>query len=65
MQETLIKKGLKRKGREIVARTRGSSHGPITRLVSPSDEGLPRIRDSYVIGGNRGPRAGVRRGRHP
>jgi redox-sensitive bicupin YhaK (pirin superfamily) len=39
MQETLIKKELNRKGREIVARTRGSSHGPITRLVSPSDLG--------------------------
>src|SRR3984893_8990289 len=39
MQETLIKKETKKKGREIVARTRGSSHGPITRLVSPSDLG--------------------------
>jgi hypothetical protein len=39
MPETLIKTELKRKGREIVARTRGSSHGPITRLVSPSDLG--------------------------
>ena len=39
MQETVVKKELKRKGREIVARTRGSSHGPITRLVSPSDLG--------------------------
>ena len=37
MHETLIKTELKTKGREIVARTRGSSHGPITRLVSPSD----------------------------
>lgn len=37
MQETLIKKELKEKEREIVLRTRGSSHGPITRLVSPSD----------------------------
>ena len=39
MQETLIKRELKGKGREIVLRTRGSSHGPITRLVSPSDLG--------------------------
>ena len=39
MQETLIQKELKTKGRAIVARTRGSSHGPITRLVSPSDLG--------------------------
>jgi redox-sensitive bicupin YhaK (pirin superfamily) len=39
MPETLIKTKLKRKWREIVARTRGSSHGPITRLVSPSDLG--------------------------
>ena len=39
MQETLIKRALKEKGREIVLRTRGSSHGPITRLVSPSDLG--------------------------
>jgi len=39
MQETLIKRELKEKGREIVLRTRGSSHGPITRLVSPSDLG--------------------------
>ena len=39
MQETLTKMELKTKGREIVARTRGSSHGPITRLVSPSDLG--------------------------
>ena len=37
MQETLIKKELKQ--RDVVARTRGSSHGPITRLVSPSDLG--------------------------
>src|ERR1700730_4713641 len=39
MQETLIKKETKKKGREIVARTRGSSRGPIRRLVSPSDLG--------------------------
>jgi redox-sensitive bicupin YhaK (pirin superfamily) len=39
MQETLIKRELKEKGREILFRTRGSSHGPITRLVSPSDLG--------------------------
>ena len=39
MQETLIKRELKEKGREIVLRTRGSSQGPITRLVSPSDLG--------------------------
>jgi hypothetical protein len=39
MQETLIKRKLKEKGREIVLRTRGSLHGPITRLVSPSDIG--------------------------
>src|ERR1700722_13318811 len=39
MQETLIQKELKTKGRAIVARTRGSSHSPITRLVSPSDLG--------------------------
>lgn len=39
MQDTLIKKEPKTKGRKIVARTRGSSHGPITRLVSPSDLG--------------------------
>ena len=39
MQEALIKKELKEKGREIVLRTRGSSHGPITRFVSPSDLG--------------------------
>ena len=39
MQETLIKKELKEKEREIVLRTRGSSHGPVTRLVSPSDLG--------------------------
>jgi len=39
MQETLINRELKEKGREIVLRTRGSSHGPITRLVSPSDLG--------------------------
>jgi hypothetical protein len=39
MQKTLIKRELKEKGREIVLRTRGSSHGPITRLVSPSDLG--------------------------
>ncbi len=30
---------LKEKGREIVFRTRGSSHGRITRLVSSSDLG--------------------------
>jgi hypothetical protein len=39
MQETLIKRELKGKGREIVLRARGSSHGPITRLVSPSGLG--------------------------
>ena len=39
MQETLIKRELKEKRREVVLRTRGSSHGPITRLVSPSDLG--------------------------
>ena len=39
MQESLIKRKLKEKGREIVLCTRGSSHGPITRLVSPSDLG--------------------------
>jgi len=36
MQETLIKRERKEKGREVVHRTFGSSHGPITRLVSPS-----------------------------
>jgi hypothetical protein len=39
MQETLIKRERKERVREIVLRTRGSSHGPITRLVSPSDLG--------------------------
>jgi hypothetical protein len=41
MQENLIKRKLKEKGREIVVRTRGSSPGPITRLVNPSDLGRP------------------------
>src|SRR5258707_7755218 len=30
---------LRNPGREIVHRTRGRTHGPITRLVSPSDLG--------------------------
>ena len=37
MQEALIKRQLNQKGRKIVLRTRGSSHGPTTRLVSLSD----------------------------
>jgi len=39
MQETLVKKELKEKAREVIHRTRGASHGPITRLASPSDFG--------------------------
>jgi redox-sensitive bicupin YhaK (pirin superfamily) len=39
MQKTFIEAVLEEKGREIVRRTRGVAHGPITRLVSPSDIG--------------------------
>lgn len=39
MQKTLTQTELKEKEREIVRRTRGIAHGPITRLVSPSDIG--------------------------
>src|SRR6266849_2939153 len=37
--ESINKRGLKEEGREKILRTRGSSHGPITRLASPSDLG--------------------------
>ncbi len=50
MQKTLIKRELKEKGREIVLRTRGSSHGPITRLVSPSDLGQADPKQMPAIG---------------
>ncbi len=65
MQETLIKRELKKNEREMVRRTRGTSHGPITRLVSPSDLGQaikPFVfLDYFDIDPKRMPAIGLRR----
>ena len=49
--------GVTTKARAIVCRTRGRTHGPITRLVSPGDLGelldgrdLVAIEERFVVG---------------